>query len=156
MKACKICGNEDGNKIHHAREIMFGFRDPFDYLECGKCGCLQLMEIPHDMSRYYPSNYYSYQPHGWLMTRVRRRWSAYARGTKSVIGWFVTEVFSPNNAMRAVHRLRLSNDARILEIGSGCGRLLQDLCYFGFRNVTGVDPSIEKDLHYKNGPTIYK
>jgi len=156
MKTCRICGNEVGNKMHQAREMMFGFRDRFDYLECGQCGCLQIMEIPKDMSRYYPRNYYSYQNHGWLMTRVRRRWSAYARGQRSLLGWFIEELFSPNNAMRAVHRLKLPNDTRILEIGSGAGRLLQDLCYFGFTDVTGVDPYIEKDLHYNNGPTIFK
>src|SRR5438552_6339339 len=156
MKACKICGNEAGNKIHHAREIMFGFRDKFDYLECGQCGCVQLMEIPRDMARYYPPNYYSFQTQGWLMTRVRRRWSAYNRGKRSLIGWFVTELYFPNNAMKAVHRLNLPKNARILEIGSGSGRLLQDLCYFGFTDVSGVDPFIAKDLHYQNGPTIYK
>jgi SAM-dependent methyltransferase len=156
MKVCKICSNEVGNKIHQVREMMFGLRDRFDYLECGQCGCVQLMEIPKDIARYYPGNYYSYQRHGWLMTRVRRRWSAYARGSKSLLGWFVTELFSPNNAMRAVHRLDLPKETRILEIGSGSGRLLQDLYYFGLTDVTGVDPFIEKDIYYEKGPTIYK
>jgi SAM-dependent methyltransferase len=156
MNTCKICGNENGNKIHHAREIMFGFRDKFDYLECGQCGCVQLVNIPSDMARYYPPNYYSFQTQGWLMTQVRRRWSAYNRGGRSLIGWFVTELYFPNNAMKAVHRLGLPKNARILEIGSGSGRLLQDLCYFGFTDVSGVDPFIAKDLHYQNGPTIYK
>ena len=156
MNLCKICGNTSGNKSHTAREMMFGLGHEFEYLECGNCGCLQLLTPPEDMARYYPKDYYSYQQHGWLMTAIRRRWSAYARGRKSLVGWFVTELYYPNNAMRDVHQLGLPKEARILELGSGSGRLLQDLCYFGFTNVKGVDPFIEKDLVYENGPTIYK
>jgi SAM-dependent methyltransferase len=156
MNACKVCGNTSGNKIHTAREMMFGLRHPFEYLECGNCGCVQLMKAPEDMARYYPKDYYSFQHHGWVMTAIRRRWSAYARGQRSLVGWFVNELYYPNNAMKGVHRLGLRKNARILEIGSGSGRLLQDLCYFGFTDVKGVDPYIEKDLRYENGPVIYK
>ncbi len=153
---CRICGNVAGNKTHAAREMMFGLREKFVYLECAGCGCLQLVEPPQDMARHYPPNYYSYQKHGWLMTQVRRRWGAHARGAKSLIGWFVSELICPNAAMKSVHRLDLPKNARILEIGSGSGRLLQDLHYFGYKNVVGADPYIERDLAYENGPTIYK
>ena len=156
MSACKICGNTSGNKTHIAREMMFGLRDKFEYLECGNCGCIQLMNVPADMAKYYPPNYYSFQTHGWVMTRVRRRWSAYASGANSLIGWFVTELICPNNAMTSVHRLHLPKSAKILDVGSGSGKLLQDLYYFGFSNTSGADPFIEKDIVYQNGPTIFK
>jgi hypothetical protein len=58
---CRICGNFDDNKIYTAREMMFGFRDEFDYIECSKCGCVQIVEIPKNINKYYPPNYYSYQ-----------------------------------------------------------------------------------------------
>ena len=57
---CKICKNTDTLKEYKVREMMFGFRDEFSYLECEKCGCLQIAEIPVNISKYYPSNYYSY------------------------------------------------------------------------------------------------
>ena len=40
--------------------MMFGYRDEFAYFACGQCGCLQIADIPPDMSRYYPANYYSF------------------------------------------------------------------------------------------------
>ena len=43
------------------KEMIFGFRDEFTYFECSKCGCLQIMQIPRNMGKYYPSNYYSFK-----------------------------------------------------------------------------------------------
>src|SRR6266852_6035050 len=84
VRVCKVCGNASGNKTHLAREMMFGLRNEFEYLECGCCGCVQLVAPPEDMAKYYPKDYYSYQHHGWLMNAIRRRWSAYACGAKSL------------------------------------------------------------------------
>lgn len=156
MQACEICGNVAGNKTYNAREMMFGLRHPFEYLECGNCGCLQLLNPPANMADYYPRDYYSFQQHGWLMTLVRRRWAAHACGATSLIGWFVSELFCPNNAIAAVHRLKLPKGARILELGSGSGRLLQDLAYFGYQHLRGADPFIPHDLEYESGVTIQK
>lgn len=40
----RVCGNESGNKIHQAKEMMFGWRDSFDYVECAHCSvCPQFM-----------------------------------------------------------------------------------------------------------------
>jgi SAM-dependent methyltransferase len=156
MNACKICGNTSGNKTHTAREMMFGLRDKFEYLECGNCGCVQLVNVPSDMAKYYPPNYYSFQKHGWAMTQLRRRWAAYACGASSLAGWFVTELICPNNAMTSVHRLKLPKSAKILDVGCGSGKLLQDLHYFGYSQTSGADPFIEKDIVYEKGPTIFK
>jgi hypothetical protein len=60
---CKICASTEGNQVVTAREIMFGFRDEFKYFKCSFCGCLQIIERPKDLSKYYPSeSYYSYRP----------------------------------------------------------------------------------------------
>jgi hypothetical protein len=39
---------------------MYGTRETFSYLACADCGCLQISNIPADLARYYPSDYYSY------------------------------------------------------------------------------------------------
>jgi hypothetical protein len=51
---CHVCGNSDRNKIHTAREMMFGSREQFVYLECAECGTVQLRDQPTDIHRHYP------------------------------------------------------------------------------------------------------
>jgi SAM-dependent methyltransferase len=154
--ACEICGNSNGNKNHVAREMMFGMRHAFNYVECANCGCLQLLNPPENIADYYPPEYYAYQRHGWLMTLVRRRWAAYSNGAKSLLGWFITELLFPNNAIASVCRLSLAQDVRFLEIGSGSGKLLEDLAHFGYKRLTGVDPYIARDIHYPSGVSVLK
>ncbi|QDH78214.1 hypothetical protein FKX85_03825 [Echinicola soli] len=48
--ACKLCGNNGGNKVHEVREMMFGTRDKFSYLECGKCHSIQNFTIPDNLA----------------------------------------------------------------------------------------------------------
>src|ERR1035437_10368943 len=58
---CRICGNSTDNRSFIARERMLGLGDEFEYFECSNCLCLQISEIPKDIDRYYPANYYSYK-----------------------------------------------------------------------------------------------
>src|SRR5882724_2868715 len=150
MNACKICGNTSGNKTHIAREMMFGLRDQFEYLECGNCGCLQLVNPPADIAKYYPTDYYSFQEQSGVVTAIRR-WLGV-----SAIGRAFIESVSPNHAMDSVRRLNLPTSARILDVGCGSGKLLRDLYYLRFSNASGVDPFIQRNIAYPNGPTIYK
>ena len=57
---CKICDNTINNQIYEVSEMMLGYRDLFFYFQCSLCNCLQIKEIPENMSKYYPENYYSY------------------------------------------------------------------------------------------------
>ena len=156
MNSCKICKNSSGNTVHIAREMMFGFRDQFEYLECAQCGCVQLLNVPQNMARYYPENYYSFENHGWAKTLLRHRWSAYAYGRFSFPGAIVSRVFFPNRAMMSVKRLGPALEARILDVGCGSGRLLLDLQYLGFQCLAGVDPFLKKELAYPGGLTVHK
>jgi 2-polyprenyl-3-methyl-5-hydroxy-6-metoxy-1,4-benzoquinol methylase len=156
MNQCKICDNLSGNRHHKAREMMFGLRNEFHYMECGSCGCVQLEDIPNDLSKYYPPNYYSFQRHGLLKTFVRHQWSSYAYRGLNPVGWLVTKFFIPNDAMKSVRRAAIPKSARILDVGCGAGNLLQDLQYLGFENVTGADPYIAKDIVYPGGLVIHK
>ncbi len=57
---CRICENSKGLETCQVREMMFGLKESFTYFKCPTCGCLQIAEIPDDMSGYYPPEYYSY------------------------------------------------------------------------------------------------
>ncbi len=49
--------------------MMLGSRESFTYVECARCGCVQIAEIPADLARHYPTDY---PPHR-LADRARAR-----------------------------------------------------------------------------------
>lgn len=58
---CRICGNDIDNREYTVRENMFHLYDEFLYFKCANCGCLQIKEYPTNISKYYPSDYYSFR-----------------------------------------------------------------------------------------------
>jgi SAM-dependent methyltransferase len=154
--ACAICSNRHGNRTHVAREMMFGLRDEFRYLECGNCRCVQLIDIPQDMSRYYPENYYSFVPAAGLEAVIEHRWAAYAHGKSSLTGWLVDRWLGPHVTMTAIRRARIPLDARVLDVGCGAGWLIRDMKLFGYRNVSGIDPYIKSDVRGSDGVVVLK
>lgn len=164
MFACRICENTDSNRVHTAREMMFGTRYPFDYLECGKCGTLQIIDIP-ELAPYYPDNYLSFDsevPVGKsLIRRIAARFAGnYFRTGQAGLG----KVFVKLRPVLGEHfppsmrdfPLGLHRNSHILDFGCGNGRLLQSLHYFGFTNLTGADAFISKDIFYPTGVNIYR
>jgi SAM-dependent methyltransferase len=145
--------------------MMFGTRERFDYLECGRCGTVQLLEIP-DLSRHYPPEYLSFdesRPID-LSTTLGRRIGARLAGMHLIKGrgllgklvlaakpWIAAHF--PDSLRDPLLRLRF--DSRILDYGCGNGHLLRTLRYFGFSRLTGADAFIEGDLVYP-GVTIYR
>jgi SAM-dependent methyltransferase len=165
-RACRICGNTDGNIPYFPKEMMFGWREEFEYFECGRCGCLQIAEIPPDLAKYYPRDgYYSYQPPkakhypGWWL-KLRQKRTQYFFGEFSVAGALLgalarrPEHFDWFNA--GVPPARVSLDSRILDVGCGAGGLLLKLQREGFRSLLGADPFIDADIDYGNGVRILK
>lgn len=164
MLQCRICENTAGNRVHAAREMMFGTRDPFDYLECGACGTVQILKVP-DHSKYYPDNYLSFESDVPVAKNLGRRIAAQFAGKifltgKSRLGRFIVNIepkidehFPPSVRN---YPLGLRRDSRILDFGCGNGRLLQSLHYFGFTNLTGADAFIKDDILYPTGVNIYR
>jgi SAM-dependent methyltransferase len=156
VSACAICGNERDNRIHVAREMMFGLRDKFRYLECGNCRCVQLLDMPQDMSKYYPESYYSFASEGGLEATIEKRWAAYAHGKLSLTGWLVDLLVGPHVAMTAIRRARVPLDARVLDVGCGTGWLIRNMRRLGYRNVSGIDPYIRSDMRGSDGVVVLK
>jgi len=158
---CKICNNSNGNKIYKVKETMFGFRDKFTYFQCSVCGCLQISEVPSDMSKYYPSNYYSFSlpsPQGSknpIKRSVKYYRDRYAIFNKGILGKFIYTFF-PNEILQILSRVHLTESSAILDVGCGNGSLLYSLSKIGFKHLLGVDPYIKDDIEYENGLKIFK
>ena len=59
---CRICGAAGEFQSWKVREMLYGTKDEFEYFECPVCVCLQIAEVPEDLSKYYStSEYYSFQ-----------------------------------------------------------------------------------------------
>jgi 2-polyprenyl-3-methyl-5-hydroxy-6-metoxy-1,4-benzoquinol methylase len=153
---CKICGNSEQNTTHIGREMMLGLRDEFTYIECAQCACLQLATPPKEMSKYYPTTYYSYANPGGLASILKRQRASYARNGWNPLGALVAYFYGPDNAIRSVSRLNLRKDARLLDVGCGSGGLLSNVKRMGFKNLAGVDPFMASSTEREGIPLLKK
>lgn len=158
---CKICSNSEGNKTYEVKEMQFGLRERFSYFQCSNCECLQITEVPADMSAYYPANYYSFLSSSpeksqnpiirWIKAQ-RNRHAVSGRGFPGRLFY----KFFPAGKLRLLSRIGLTEESSVLDVGCGSGTILYDLKELGFRNVLGVDPYISEDIEYRNGLKILK
>ena len=157
--ACRICGNTADNRAFTAREMMFGTRDPFDYVECVACGCVQIADVPADLGPYYPPDYYAYVPplrEGALRRALQRLRADHLMGQPNPVGWLMTRRYGVPSGIDYVRRAGINRSQSVLDIGCGSGSLLLGLRAYGFRALTGVDPYIERDIDYGNGVRVWK
>jgi len=160
MRACRVCGNERGNRAFQAREMMFGFRDAFEYTECAVCGCLQISEVPFELSKYYPAGYYSYgkvkEPGRIRRHAIRQRFLDATGERHTWLGRLLARRYGTPPLADWARQLRLRSSDAVLDIGCGSGALLVEMNASGFTNLTGLDPFIEHDLEYRCGVRVLK
>ncbi len=156
---CKICGNIESYTSYQTREMMMGLREEFRYFQCGECKCLQITEIPDDMTKYYSNGYYSHQEkksENVIKRLIKRKRNEYAVFGHSLVGRFLYVKY-PENTLRSLSHLELNRDINILDVGCGTGELLRSLHQLGFTNLTGIDPFNKKDvIKISDDTKIYK
>lgn len=161
---CKICQHAKGNIPYNVKEMMFGMRHEFLYFKCMQCGCLQLKQIPQNISDYYPKEqYYSFANAtlGPLQKNIKKYVLAqlfnFYLGHFSIIGYCANQFYYLQKRYAWVSSLKgVHTSAKILDIGSGSGNYLDALYNCGFKNIKGMDPYIEKDIITPNGIPIHK
>lgn len=157
--ACKICHNTTNNKTYSAREMMFGYRDTFTYIECSACGCVQIQDVPSNLSKYYPPEYYSFdggEKASGVKLFLKRQLVQYCLHGKNAIGWLLSKKFGRPFQREWFQKGNITKESNILDVGCGAGQLLNELSLANFSHLTGVDPFIEKDLVYENGVQVFK
>ena len=132
--------------------MMFGTRDEFEYFECKQCGCLQISNPPKEMSKYYPSEYYSPETatahriskkDRLMAPIVRNRLVADSGLAITLLGF----IHSKSSLLKSLRKAGVSLGSRILEVGCGQGFLMLALKNWGFKNVIGVDPYCHSKIH---------
>jgi 2-polyprenyl-3-methyl-5-hydroxy-6-metoxy-1,4-benzoquinol methylase len=164
VNTCRICGNFGHNSVYTVREMMFGTREKFDYFECSKCGCLQIVEIPSDISKYYPDNYYSYNYSFDFKAKIKIRLKTLALKSRHYKGKFFKQITAmladfPSEYQFlsfAIEEKYLSMDKRVLDVGCGSGALLMQMSDMGFTSLQGIDPFLEDDISHGDEILIQK
>lgn len=162
--SCRVCGYTAEQSVYVVHEMMFGTRQPFDYFQCGQCGCLQIRKPPANIGDFYLSNYYSLkQDHAVFyrnkaknfLNRLRDCAMLFIPGGERLP--FIVKVPHIAASYLALRRVPgLSFDMRILDVGCGSGQLLYRMRNAGFKSLTGIDPFLPEDNNVYPGLSIMK
>jgi len=151
---CEFCGSGDFAS-HTTREMMHGFRDEFEYLECKSCGCLRIASVPDNLAKYYPcDSYYSYDVTTDLRTRLRRLHLRFALRSP-----WIGHVLGGSMHLQTLDWITffgLDRGMKILDVGSGGALFVRDLRSVGFTRALGVDPFINEDVQDESGLAVKK
>jgi len=138
--------------------MSIGSKEPFEYVECASCGCLQIKEIPNNIEKYYRENYFPHRlmknpKNTPIRTFFRRQRSKYCLFGNNKLWPLRSRKYS---SFKWFKKTNVKFDSSILDVGCGNGRLLNRMQRSGFHNLMGVDPFIKEDLFYQNGVRVLK
>lgn len=125
-------------------EMMSGTREEFEYIECARCGCVQIAEIPVDVGQHYPGHYYSLSHNVPLrvVRAAKRARARHALGDHSVLGALLSRLLGTPSFVEWSRRAGVDRSSAILDVGAGGGHLLSRMADAGFEQIRGIDPFI--------------
>jgi SAM-dependent methyltransferase len=157
---CRICDNESGNELIVLQERQLGLGDRFEYIVCSNCKCIQIKEVPSNMDKYYPPEYYAFDEPSfptkltWFNALLKKSLINYYMGYFDIIGFFLSFIYE--HPFPWIRKREINFNSKILDVGTGAGRKLLSLHRSGFQNLTGIDPYILKDVVHDSGVRILK
>lgn len=146
MDLCRICECR-GGAAYSVPDVMYGTGETYAYFQCASCGCLQIRDIPGDLARHYPPEYYSYSPPRTRKPSLRRRlvdrWAYERRGGAlgRMLHWH-----HPDVDLGRLRDLGVGRGDPILDVGCGNGQRVLDLRRAGFTGAEGVDAFLPADV----------
>jgi SAM-dependent methyltransferase len=158
---CRICGNNKNNFSFFVREMLFGTREKFEYVECSNCKCIQIVKIPDNLMDHYPTEYGTFNRKFNIQDNIIKAYfkKRMAKEYLEEKETFLTKYLIKKFGLSFLEKIKPANvkfNSKILDIGSGNGERLVGLSRYGFKNITGVDPYIKNDLLYNKRVKIYK
>lgn len=143
-----------------AREMMFGLRTVFEYVECEDCGSVQIQDVPSDLGSYY-RKYWSEIG----SSSVAPAWKRAVRSAllhvllTAPVRFCLATTYSarrPDSRLARAYRYRIRPGDRVLDVGCGAGGQISMLADLGFKNPIGIDPFVESDVDFANGARVKK
>ncbi|MEP6754454.1 MAG: class I SAM-dependent methyltransferase [Chthonomonadales bacterium] len=149
---CRVCGFRGAAETYSVREMLHGLRERFEYFMCAECGALQIAEIPKDLGKYYPQDYYSL-----VQEKPIRRWLKdqrlkYIAGGMNPVGWAFHRLKSRGTGHMWVPQ-EMPMDSKILDIGCGRGEFIEEAFLRGYRCIRGIDPFLS-DSNLRSWPFV--
>ncbi len=156
-RVCRVCGGAIASTLD-VREMMFGTRELFRYERCGTCGCLQIAEIPADVARFYPSDYYSFavKPPDALKRFRRRLKRRPILAAPQPIAKLLRSAFPRDGLLHLYREIGVRTTDRILDVGTGSGEHVLALRDAGVAGAVGLDPFIAADIMDEGRVLVHK
>jgi SAM-dependent methyltransferase len=158
---CRICENESDNVLHVARDLRHGVGGEYEYVECIKCGCVQIREYPPEFQGLYPPEYYAHQPFEIPPVRrfrnyFRTKWIGYGLTGKGLVGQILSRVRTVPPLYTMFGKYAIHKNSAVLDVGCGNGTFLFWLWKAGFANLAGIDPHIAGDVRFSAGLNLFR
>jgi SAM-dependent methyltransferase len=139
---------------------MFGSGEKFDYFACADCGCLQIVQVPQDLSRFYPASYYSFNfqslSRHWLKSWLAGRRDFWAATGFGLLGFLLNKMVAARPEVASLGGIPTRKEMHILDVGCGRGVLLDILHRAGVGRLEGIDPYLPDDLEVAPGLLVRK